>query len=561
MPSRLLILLGSIAALLPAILFGAYVLIDLVGRDQHAQRLRLEQTSRSLVAAFDRELQSLAEMATVLANSRLLRAGDVGAFEHLARDSASAIGYTIVLVDQTGQQLVNTRAKPGSELPRSRNEAFVEQVLQTNGPVVSNLVRTTTDGELAIVVGVPVEAGSRKLVVGVAPDLHLFERVLARVPLALGWSAAADDPTGSIVARSSQPDRFVGTKARLQTPDGGTASLNFTDLEGRASVMAYTVSAKTGYRAVVWAPEKDFYASTTTLQYSLGGFGGLVLLLTVAGAYFTGRLISDPIRYVADCADHLRDGRRVHHRRHTVMREANIASTAMEVASRVIAEREASLRQETEKTRLLMRELAHRTKNVMAVVSAIARQTSRSTSSLADFSQQFDSRLGGLARSMDLLVHNQWAGVELNTLLRNQLEPFGDPHRFRLEGPELLLTPQATQNVGLAIHELATNAVKHGALSVPEGKVVISWHIEGCDWIFEWKEAGGPAVSAPERRGFGRVVIEDLAKHGLGGQTRLGFEPDGIQWLMRAPLTEVMAKADKPAALQANGAPIGQKTD
>lgn len=190
--------------------------------------------------------------------------------------------------------------------------------------------------------------------------------------------------------------------------------------------------------------------------------------------------------------------------------------------------------------RFLMREVSHRSKNLLAVVQAIASQTARATSSPVDFATDFGARLKSLAASLDLLVREEWRGVSVRELVESQLGHYGDPdvRRVEIEGPQLLLSPLAAQYLGMALHELSTNAVKYGALSVPAGKVLIAWRIDGSRGKrrlhFSWHESGGPAVAPPTEKGFGHTVIERMAAEALQGKVTLEFPRQGLRWRLDA---------------------------
>lgn len=205
-------------------------------------------------------------------------------------------------------------------------------------------------------------------------------------------------------------------------------------------------------------------------------------------------------------------------------------------------------------TRLMMREkglqliideLRHRTKNLISVVLAISRQTSYVTCDLESFQTEFSQRLNGLSRSMDLLVEGGGQGAAVSDLVRNQLEPFGnlDGTRISATGPELFLTRDATQNIGLALHELATNAMKYGALSLTQGSVTVAWQLvpgalgSTC-FRLTWREQDGPEVRPPEHAGFGQIVLQRMAGAALGGSVTHEFLPGGVVWTL-----EVLAAA------------------
>ena len=194
-----------------------------------------------------------------------------------------------------------------------------------------------------------------------------------------------------------------------------------------------------------------------------------------------------------------------------------------------------------------MRELSHRAKNLLAVVQAMARQTARQSGTFEDFEARFSGRIQALSHAHDLLVRQDWRGVPMRDLIHLQLEAFTDVNqRVSIEGPIITLNPQAAQHFGLALHELATNASKYGALSLPAGRIAIRWSLTGNTpdrkFLFEWAEHGGPTVESSKRRGFGTFVVERMASSGMGGDATLLFEPDGIRWRLEAPESQVLRK-------------------
>ena len=186
--------------------------------------------------------------------------------------------------------------------------------------------------------------------------------------------------------------------------------------------------------------------------------------------------------------------------------------------------------------RLLMREITHRSKNLLAVIQAMARQTARHAGSIDGFLDQFSARLQALARSHDLLVKEGWHGAALEELVRSQLGHYldRDGSQVGIQGPWVVLRPEAAQSLGLALHELATNAAKYGALSVPSGQVSIRWTLrtdggEAPGLDIAWVETGGPAVEKPEHRGFGTLVIERNLAGSLDAEVEMAFAPEGVQ--------------------------------
>ena len=192
---------------------------------------------------------------------------------------------------------------------------------------------------------------------------------------------------------------------------------------------------------------------------------------------------------------------------------------------------------------LLMREVNHRSKNLLAVVQAIASQ-SAIRGDPKSFAQTFGERLQGLAASHDLLVRNSWETVDLIELVLSQLSHFKSlvGHRIRISGGSLNVSSSAAQTIGMAIHELATNAGKYGSLSNSAGIVSIDWsvsHSEEARFEMSWSEAGGPPVQQPTWRGFGTTLIDQMAARALHGEVKLEYAESGVRWTLLAPAGQV----------------------
>jgi two-component sensor histidine kinase len=196
--------------------------------------------------------------------------------------------------------------------------------------------------------------------------------------------------------------------------------------------------------------------------------------------------------------------------------------------------------------RLLLRELTHRSKNLLAVIQAMARQTARHAGSIDSFLDQFGARLQALAASHDILVRESWYGASIDELIRSQLSMYldCDGEQVVIQGPSVTLKPEAAQGLGLALHELAVNAAKFGALSVPGGRLSITW--ERCErggapaLALDWREEGGPRVKPRRRRGFGSMVIERNLAHALDAEVALEFDPAGVRCHVVMPASQLL---------------------
>ena len=196
--------------------------------------------------------------------------------------------------------------------------------------------------------------------------------------------------------------------------------------------------------------------------------------------------------------------------------------------------------------RLLLRELTHRSKNLLAVIQAIARQTASRTRSVDDFLDRFSARLYAIGCSHDLLIADDWHGASLRMLVEQQLEAHteGFGGRIAIDGEDVMLKPEAVHNLGLALHELTANAEKYGSLSDPLGKVRIQWNFceEAAKLKLTWQEQGGPAVSPPERSGFGRAMIENVVGKALEGDVTLSFPAKGVRCEIVIPVAQITSR-------------------
>ncbi len=196
--------------------------------------------------------------------------------------------------------------------------------------------------------------------------------------------------------------------------------------------------------------------------------------------------------------------------------------------------------------RLLLRELTHRSKNLLAVIHAIARQTASRTRSVEDFLDRFSARLVAIGCSHDLLIADNWHGASLRMLVEQQLGEHADRfgEQIAIEGEDVMLKPEAVQNLGLALHELAANAQKYGSLSKPSGEVSIKWQFceEASKLKLIWQERGGPEVSPPQRSGFGRAMIENVVGKALEGDVDLSFPPKGVRCVIVIPSAQVTSR-------------------
>ncbi|MFN3225065.1 MAG: sensor histidine kinase [Hyphomicrobiales bacterium] len=187
--------------------------------------------------------------------------------------------------------------------------------------------------------------------------------------------------------------------------------------------------------------------------------------------------------------------------------------------------------------RLAMREITHRTKNLLAVIQATARRTAAKAPTKEAFVNSFAARLSAMSQSHDLLVRSNWRGADLAELVERNASQAGSTLEgsFRIEGPPLTLTSDAAQHFGMALHELVSNALKYGALSVEGGTVEAMWEQAGENVVFRWTESGGPEVLPPDSTGFGTSYLQRAIAMALNAKTDLDFDPAGLKCTITMP--------------------------
>jgi PAS domain S-box-containing protein len=208
-----------------------------------------------------------------------------------------------------------------------------------------------------------------------------------------------------------------------------------------------------------------------------------------------------------------------------------IAGTTRDVTERV---------RQKDHMRLLVNELNHRVKNTLAMIQSMIAQTLDGSDGAQVAQEKIESRLMALSHAHDILTRENWQGAGMAEIVRGASAPCQqeDGERFDVTGPAIVLEPRRAVALAMALHELCTNAVKHGALSVPTGRVRIAWtrSADGTVLNILWKETGGPPVRLPEQRGFGSLLVERGLRHDLGGDSRLVFESDGVSCEIAIPV-------------------------
>jgi two-component sensor histidine kinase len=542
---RTFLVLFALALTLPLVGLGIFAMNYMASLEEREIEQRVLQVARALAESIDRELESATVTLETLATSRALAQGDYAAFHAQASKALRRERAGILLLDRTMQQLVNTRAELGATLPRTSVPETAQRVLATKRPQVSDLFMGKVSGQPVINVEVPVFDGDDvRYVLIMALDAVRFERILQGQRLEPQWVTGVTDNNGIILARSERHADFVGKplpKELLEQSRTASGVFRATNVAGQPILRGTVRSRVAGWLVSATVQLSHLESSR---RRGLAFAAGMILTALILGgilAYVFATFMARPLQAAAHSAAALGRGEEVAPLK-SPLAEANTVSAALSGAA-------LELKRRQDHTAFLMRELAHRAKNQLAVIKGMVLQTARDAKDVQQFARQLDQRIQALAESQDLMVRQNWQGAWLHDLVTAHLNLFGAASRADIAGPALFLSADAVQNIGFALHELATNATKHGALSRPEGRVSVVWEIPEKERVrLAWIERDGPAIpNPPLRRGFGYLVITQLVSQGVQGTATLEFQPDGIHWQLEFPASHVLRKGE-PAA-------------
>ncbi|QDY99279.1 histidine kinase [Nitratireductor mangrovi] len=519
------------AILVPLLLFVALLLLQLEQREHAALERRAVAAAIANSTAIERQLRDMATTLNLLSTSPELMEGDLRAFHNRTQAALAGSPWFIIAVDRSGQQLLNTRVPFGTPLGPTSDLDSLVSALESGRVEVSPTFFGRTSGKWVFNVIQPLAetSGGGAAALIMTQNAEDLSALIATGSMPSDWFYAAVDQNGQLVAANDTFDGRVGAAlfGDLQSRINNNSGVIDIDLDGEAGIAAYSSIVGWSWRSFVWGPVRSGQASILESWGRLFVGGIALSVLSALAVLLLAFRLRRAIRQLSRMARKLGAGEIVSPAQ-TGMRETDLVAYALTEASFDRAQSE-------ERTHFILRELVHRTKNMLAVVQSMMRQTARQSDSLEAFLPKAGERLEGFARSIDLLTEQGWAGVSLNALIRRQIATFvNDVERVVVRGEPFLLKPDAVQNLGMAFHELGTNAVKYGALSVPQGRIDVRWTFAGEGdeerIAIEWAEQDGPPVKETKRRGFGTTVLEVHAAAAIGGTVALTFAREGLRW-------------------------------
>jgi two-component sensor histidine kinase len=497
---------------------------------QHEEiRQRSLYLARGLDSKLTQTIGTFAAVAHALSVSHAIQTKD---FQEVHRQATATIkgGAWLVVLDRTGQQMVNTRVPWGTQLPATPHAALPK--IFEGDSYISDLMHGTVAGQSVISNTTPVRDSETGEIIYAVAVVFPPEAVLGAIQgeSLPEWHTVIMDRTGVIIARVPLHTERVGKLATASTLEDigsvkegqeGFWSANIKTVEGFRVIGAFRRMASTGWVVGVSAPPRIFERAFYQAIWITSAILCICLLLPPMVAFVTGARIRRAVNALRIKAEALEGGRVIEPPITPLIEVNEVALTMHRAAVR--------LQREAQHQRLLVLELNHRVKNSLTSVQAIARRTFRGENQ--EIVGKFEGRILAMSQTHNLLTESQWSGVHLVDLLKLELFSYSD--KIVLRGEDMVLSPQAAVSFGLLFHELVTNAVKYGALSVPEGRVEITWTVEHKDEEKEvqiiWNEIGGPPVTKPTRRGFGTTLIHSSIQHELQGSIDLRYEPSGVQ--------------------------------
>jgi two-component sensor histidine kinase len=483
---------------LPLIAFATAVVYFNYIEQRDAAHDRVLAAVRSTRSVLDAETQRITTALQVLAQSDALRRGDLETFRRIANGYLREFDADTLLVlgDRDGRIVLDSRGnvEPGGAGPGARR-AQHNKVFDTGRPEYSELFFGTLSKRLLLTISVPVmRDGVVVYDLSINPPLSLFQKLLESQTPGPAWTFSFFDQKGVNFARLPNPAETVGKPASptllAELFKAREAKLMTRSLENVPLLTAFTRSDVSGWTVAAGIDEKTLVAP---LQRRLLITMLIGLALLSVGLAFAVRL-----------------------------------GTRVARAEAVQA--------------LLVDELNHRMKNVLTMVQLLASQTFRAIPAAAEATRAFQQRIAALARASGLLRADRWQSAELREIVINIVNPLGPALAARVDaqGPSVALVPQSAMLVSMVLHELATNAVKYGALSNDGGRVDLRWQPIGAGGARKlqivWSESGGPPVEASERKGFGTTLIQRGFADQSGGRADVEFLPSGVRCTLECAL-------------------------
>jgi two-component sensor histidine kinase len=544
------------AVLVPLLVFAAFLLTRYAALERQRFERDAVQIAHHVALLIDGELAGYVSMLQGLATSSALAGNDFGRFYEEAKRLVEGRDEIIVLRETGERQLLNTERPLGAPLPPAVPIGAADlATLASARKLVSPVYASPLSGEPRVAVAVPVVKSETPFYVLAItfPTIRIRDALVRAVPA--NWIVTVGDQRGTIVTRSVRHEDVSGKPGLpeyLSRAVGRSGTFTSKSFEGTTLLAGYYRSEFADWLFGANIPEAVVAAPLWRSLIALLAIGSVALALSAMLAFLFGATFTAAAAGLADRAAALGEGRSVSPLPSRVSEFALVGQSLAQAAAAIEHRNEERERGERQRE-LLVNELNHRVKNTLATVQSIVLQTMRGSTSMTQAGAAIGDRLMALSQVHDVLTRENWAGAELDTIVRDMARPHGGSERVRSVGASVWLPPSLSLSLALALHELATNASKYGSLSKEGGFVTLEWEVlrapDGARLRVRWSESGGPPVTPPAREGFGTRLIQRNLAPAIGGNVVVEYRLEGLVCVIEVPLkSEAAAAATPPSA-------------
>jgi two-component sensor histidine kinase len=529
-----------LVGLVPVIAVEVYNAIAL----HNARKLEVHQfalrQAELAASEVDRIIEGMRSLLTAIAQAPSVRALNTELCSPFIRNLLSELEYVSVLTVADANGQVRCAPSPEQLQVNVADRVYFQQSQITRGLVLGEYLIGRVSKKPALPFALPIFDDSGKHIGAVVTSLELnwlSEQLLKR-GIPEGGSVTIADRKGVIIARQPDPKNFVGKRI----PDAymhllGEAAPGVIDVisqDGTSRVLGYIPlqGKPQGLYVSSGVSTEQSYLTVNAAVWRQALITLLAVLTSMGAAFLLGRhFIIKPLERLLSTVHRWQEGDL--DARTGLSEGQGEAGKLGQEFDRTIDQ----LAKRQDAVNVLLRELAHRSKNQLALMTGLANQLAKGHKTVATYREALVDRLLALSASQDLLLQGEGRSVSLKALLQAQLRSFDlqNPNRITLAGPPLMLSSENARTLGMAIHELATNASKYGALSNGMGGVEIFWtdpEDNRGSMEIKWAENGGPVVNEPNKTGFGRTLIEKIVPMQLNGEAKLFYLAKGLSWVL-----------------------------
>jgi two-component sensor histidine kinase len=530
-----------IAGLVPVIAMEIYNSLAL----HQARRVEVEQSAlrqAELAASeIDRIVEGMKSLMTAVAQAPSVRALNAELCGPFLNNILTNLQYVTALtvVDTEGQ----VRCAPASEQLKVNvsDRAYFQQSQESKELVVGEYLVGRVSGKPALPFALPIldDAGKSSGAVISSLNLQWLSAQLLARGLPEGSSVTIADRQGTIIARQPKPLDFVGKKIPDNylhlLAESKAGVIDVVSQDGTSRVLGYIPVGRTSHELYVSAglSSESSFGGLNAASWRQALITLISVLFSLGCAIVLGRFfVVKPLTQLTDTVHQWQTG--------DLSARTGLNESQGEVGKlgQEFDRTMDQLSKRQEAIDVLIKELAHRSKNQLTLMMGLTNQLAREKTSVDDYRIALSDRLLALSASQELLLANDGHPVPLESLIVRQLASFTSDidNRIHLDGPNITIAAENVRALGMAIHELATNATKHGALSNDAGEIDISWKVmpdaKGAIEI-RWAERNGPSFEEPQKRGFGRTLIEKIVPLQLNGEAQIYFGPGGLVWILK----------------------------